>query len=303
MLYKIGIIPQNKFMEVTSKDLIAKYVGHTDKQVNDVVQKARGGVCSSTRPTPSHPIRTPTRGFSKEAIAELVKCMEDYRDDLVVILAGYEREMQDFIDVNPGLASRISYRFHFDDFTTDQLIEIFMRELDSTGFTAGEGIEAELSELFDYFRNFKSFGNGRFAREVLQKAIISHANRIAESVASAQEGDVVIECCDIPDRRAMLDALNAEDVSAEALLGDLIGLKHPKEKVLELERVVTFRERARRAGLKLPETNLHMTFLGNPGTGKTTIARIIAKVLFNVGAVASPHVPRKSKRKTSSDRK
>ncbi len=166
--------------------------------------------------------------FPKEAIAELVKCMEDYRDDLVVILAGYEREMQDFIDVNPGLASRISYRFHFEDFTTDQLIEIFMRELDSTGFTAGEGIEAELSELFDYFRNFKSFGNGRFAREVLQKAIISHANRIAESVASAQEGDVVIECCDIPDRRAMLDALNAEDVSADALLGDLIGLEHPK---------------------------------------------------------------------------
>ncbi len=288
MLYKIGIIPQNKFMEVTSKDLIAKYVGHTDKQVNDVVQKARGGVLFIDEAYALAPNPNSDAGFSKEAIAEIVKCMEDYRDDLVVILAGYEREMQDFIDVNPGLASRISYRFHFDDFTTDQLIEIFMRELDSTGFTAGEGIEAELSELFDYFRNFKSFGNGRFAREVLQKAIISHANRIAESVASAQEGDVVIERCDIPDRRAMLDALNTEDVSAEALLGDLIGLEHPKEKVLELERVVTFRERARRAGLKLPETNLHMTFLGNPGTGKTTIARIIAKVLFNVGAVASP---------------
>lgn len=288
MLFKIGIIPQNKFMEVTSKDLIAKYVGHTDKQVHDVVQKARGGVLFIDEAYALAPNPNSEAGFSKEAIAELVKCMEDYRDDLIVILAGYEREMQDFIDVNPGLASRIGYRFHFDDFTGEQLVEIFMRELKSTGFSAGEGIESELLDLFDYFRNFKSFGNGRFAREVLQKSVIAHANRVADSASSAQDDDVVIERCDIPGRRAMLDALNAEDASAEALLEGLIGLEHPKEKVLELERVVTYCEKARRAGLKLPETNLHMVFLGNPGTGKTTIARIIAKVLFNVGAVAAP---------------
>ena len=288
MLYKIGIIPQNKFMEVTSKDLIAKYVGHTDKQVHDIVQKARGGVLFIDEAYALAPNPNSDGGFSKEAIAELVKCMEDYRDDLVVILAGYEREMQDFIDVNPGLASRISYRFHFEDFSCEQLIEIFKCELSSTGFLPGEGIEAELADLFDYFRSFKSFGNGRFAREVLQKSIIAHANRIASDATPAQDGSVVIERCDIPDRRAMLDALNVEDTSAQALLEDLIGLDLLKQKVLELERVVRFRENARRSGLKLPETNLHMVLLGNPGTGKTTVARIIAKVLFNVGAVASP---------------
>ena len=116
MLFKIGIIPQNKFMEVTSKDLIAKYVGHTDKQVHDVVQKARGGVLFIDEAYALAPNPNSEAGFSKEAIAELVKCMEDYRDDLIVILAGYEREMQDFIDVNPArIANRLPLplrRFH-----------------------------------------------------------------------------------------------------------------------------------------------------------------------------------------------
>ena len=287
MLYKIGIIPQNKFVEVTSKDLIAKYVGHTDKQVFETVQKARGGVLFIDEAYALAPDPDNKSGFGQEAIAELVKCMEDYRDDLIVILAGYEREMQDFIDVNPGLASRIGYTFHFEDFTTDQLVEIFMRELHASGLVARGDLTPELSELFDYFRGFKSFGNGRFAREVLQKAVINHANRTAAAPTSAQEEDIAIEPADIPSRRDMLDSLDLEESTAHEMLAPLVGLDTVKEKVCEIERVVSYREMARRVGLKLPEMNLHMVFMGNPGTGKTTVARIVGRVPFNIGAVPS----------------
>ena len=115
-----------------------------------------------------------------------------------------------------------------------------MRELKSTGVFRRRGNRVGAFRSVRLLPNFKSFGNGRFAREVLQKSVIAHANRVADSASSAQDDDVVIERCDIPGRRAMLDALNAEDASAEALLEGLIGLEHPKEKVLELERVVTY---------------------------------------------------------------
>ena len=285
MLYKIGIIPQNKCLEVTSKDLIAKYVGHTDKQVFDVVQKARGGVLFIDEAYALAPDPHSAGGFAREALAELVKCMEDYRDDLVVILAGYEREMKDFIDTNPGLASRIGYTFRFEDFTTEQLVEIFMRELKRSGLSAKDDIAPDLAGLFDYFRGFKNFGNGRFVREVLQRALINHANRTAASLGAAQDDDIAIERADIPSRRAMLDTLDMRENTAVEMLEPLVGLADVKQKIYEMERVVTFREQARRAGLSLPDMNLHMVLTGNPGTGKTTVARIIGRVLFNIGAV------------------
>ena len=282
MLYKIGIISQNKCVEVTSKDLIARYVGHTDKQVFDVVQRARGGVlfideAYALAPDPHH-----SASFGYEALAELVKLMEDYRDDLVVIVAGYEREMADFIDANPGLASRIGYTFHFADLTRDELAEVFALELARGGFEAGPGVDARLDELFGYFAGFKSFGNGRFACEVLQRALVRHA------VAARDEGREatrVIEAADIPSRREMMDVLDGACATADELMAPIVGLDEVKERVREIERVTAFRARAAAEGLALPPQNLHMALTGPAGTGKTTMARIIGRVLFATGAV------------------
>lgn len=286
MLYKIGIIPQNKLVEVTSKDLIGRYVGHTDKQVFQVVQSARGGVLFIDEAYSLMPSEHSENSFQHEALAELVKLMEDYRDDLVVILAGYEREMDDLIDSNPGLASRIGYRFHFEDFTSAQLIEIFRRELAKSGMVAGSQVEDELRVLFRYFRGFKNFGNGRFVREVLRRAVIKHASAARDSELPASDERIVITVDDIPTRTEMLDCLDGSPTaSADEKLGGLIGLDDIKEKVRDLERVMRYRATARMAGMTLPDFNLHMVFTGNPGCGKTTIARIIGDILFNIGAV------------------
>ncbi len=287
MLYKIGIIPQNKFMEVTSKDLIARYVGHTDKQVAEVMTKARGGVLFIDEAYALAPNRDNEASFAKEALAELVKLMEDYRKDLILILAGYEREMEDFLEINPGLASRIGYRFHFDDFSVDELIQIFNQEMSRAGFSAEAAVEEELQDLFAYFRRFKHFGNGRFARDVLQRAIINHATGISSEDTDTASPSLTLEAKDIPDRRALMDCVEGYESTAEELMSDLVGLKDIKETVKTIERVSAYREEARQAGLQLPDSNLSMVLTGNPGTGKTTVARILASILFTVGAVPS----------------
>ena len=286
MLFKIGIIRKNKCVEVSSKDLIAKYVGHTDKTTAKKIEEALGGVLfidEAYALAPDARYGENTASFGKEAIAEIVKSMEDYKDDLIIIFAGYEREMADFVSLNPGLASRIGYTLHFDDYTPQQLLEIFNMKVGKSKMRVGEGVDIALIDLFTYYSRFPNFGNGRFVDEVLQKALEKHAQRCSEAT-DIQDVDLLTRE-DIPSRRDLFNVVEGSGFNAERLLEPLVGLEKIKQKVLDLESDVIYREEARRRGLKLPDASLHMVFLGNPGTGKTTLARIVGKILFGVGAV------------------
>ncbi len=285
MLYKIGIIRQNKCIEVTSKDLVAGYVGQTDKRTAEVVGRALGGILFIDEAY-SLSIGGESSGasFGKEAIAELVKAMEDHKDDLIVIFAGYEKEMNEFLETNPGLTSRIGYTFRFQDYTTDQLLELFKQQVERAGFTYdSRAITREVRDIFEHHRRFKSFGNGRFVTSLVQKAIIKHSTALKADDDFTD--DFVLTLDDIPTRQEMFNITNWSARGAEELLEPLVGMEALKEKVCRFEEVVRFYEDARRADLKLPELNMHMLFTGSPGTGKTTVARIIATILYNVGAV------------------
>ena len=289
MLYKIGIIRTPKFVETSAKDLIAKYVGQTDKLVFDKLQEAMGGVLFIDEAYALMPQGEESVGYGAEALAELVKGMEDHKDDLVVILAGYEKEMQGLIDSNPGLASRIGYTFHFDDYSVDELLQIFRMKATGAGLLIGEGVEDELRRLFSYFSRFKSFGNGRFVGEVLQKSLVNHARNRAGQTANTADDYLTISLDDVPSQRDMFDAGEWEARPAEEMLEPLVGLKVVKEEVLALERTVSYRELALKRGIKVPDLNLNMVFRGNPGTGKTTVARIVGAILYNIGAVPTSH--------------
>ncbi|MBR3314088.1 MAG: AAA family ATPase [Atopobiaceae bacterium] len=287
MLYKIGIIRQNKFHEVTAKDLIAAYVGQTDKRTHNEIEKALDGILFIDEAYALTEGISGEDGYGSESIAELVKSMDMYKDRLIVIFAGYEREMADFLETNPGLNSRIGYKFRFQDYSTDELLQIFEGAATKAGFECEEGLlDVELRELFAYHRRFKNFGNGRFVMEVLHRMIVKHA--AAVSKGGIGEADrYVLRSVDVPTRQEINDITNWEQTGADDLLEPLVGMGDLKQKVRELERVVEFYEQGRKAGLKLPDINLHMTFTGNPGTGKTTIARIIGKILYNVGAIST----------------
>jgi len=125
MLFDMGIIKENKFIEVERKDLIGKYVGHTAIKTNEVITKAINGVLFIDEAYSLN--GASDNDFGSESIATLIKAMEDYKDKMVVIFAGYKKEMMDFIDSNPGIRSRIGYTFEFSNYTTEELTEIVKR--------------------------------------------------------------------------------------------------------------------------------------------------------------------------------
>ena len=174
ILYNLNYIKQNKLIEVTAKDLIAEYVGQTSIKTENVIQKALGGVLFIDE---AYQLSTKDNqnSYNSDAIATLIKEMEDKRDDLVVIFAGYTKEMNDFLDSNSGIVSRIGYTLTFDDYTTKELIDIFKVFSTKAGFIIEEDALKELEKIIDENRNMKNFGNARFVRNVFEKTIINHA--------------------------------------------------------------------------------------------------------------------------------
>ena len=174
ILYNLGYIKSNKLIEVSSKDLVAEYVGQTAVKTMNVINKAMGGILFIDE---AYTLATTNNdnSFNGECIATLIKAMEDYRDNLVVIFAGYTKEMQAFLNSNSGIASRIGYTLEFDDYTNEELKEIFSNMVKKSGFKLdGDALE-KVDELINENRDMRNFGNARFIRNVYEKTIINHA--------------------------------------------------------------------------------------------------------------------------------
>ena len=118
--------------------------------------------------------------YNDETIATLIQAMENYRDKLVVIFAGYTKEMQDFLNSNSGITSRIGYTLEFDDYTTIELIQIFENMAKKSGFKVEDSAIEYLKTIVDDNRNMKNFGNARFIRNIYEKTIVSHASRVKD---------------------------------------------------------------------------------------------------------------------------
>ena len=174
ILYNLKYIKQNKLIEVSSKDLVAEYVGQTAVKTSNVIEKAMGGILFVDEAY-SLASKNDQNSYNAEAIATLIKAMEDHRDELVVIFAGYTKEMQDFLDSNSGIVSRIGYTLEFDDYTNDELKQIFTQMVTKAGFILGDGVLDRVDELINENRNTKNFGNARFIRTVYEKTVINHA--------------------------------------------------------------------------------------------------------------------------------
>ena len=176
ILFNLGYIKENKLIEVSSKDLVAEYVGQTAPKTNAVIEKAMNGVLFIDEAY-SLAVKN-DNSYNAEAIATLIQAMENYRDKLVVIFAGYTNEMQDFLDSNSGIVSRIGYTLEFDDYTTQELIDIFLGMTKKGGFEVDNEAIKYLEEIINENRNVKNFGNARFVRNIYEKTIIKHATNV-----------------------------------------------------------------------------------------------------------------------------
>ena len=275
MLYEMGIIHEDKLVEVERKDLVAEHLGQTAPKTYDVIEKAMGGVLFIDEAYSLSSKESSRDIFGEEAIATLIKAMEDHKGEFVVIFAGYSKEMHDFINTNPGISSRIGYTFDFPDYTTDELIEIFNIKMEKMGFIISKKVPERLSYIFDYFVKRKAFGNGRFVDKVIQAMLLKHSNN--------SKGDIKeITLDDIPQIEELISSRREEDSTASEMIEKIVGMNNIKNKLEDFKAYNQFLKEAVEAGLKLPNQNMHMIFTGNPGTGKTTVARIIARMLYEM---------------------
>ena len=169
MLYNLKYIKQNKLIEVSSKDLVAEYVGQTAPKTMAVIERALGGVLFVDEAYSLASEEGSGNSFNKEAIATLIQAMENYRDNLVVIFAGYTKEMQAFLNANSGIVSRIGYTLDFKDYTSEELLKIFEGMVKKAGFSITKEACDEVVKVIDKYRNTKNFGNARFARNLYEK--------------------------------------------------------------------------------------------------------------------------------------
>ena len=186
-LKAIGALRGGQLVEVTRADLVGRYVGHTAPLTNSVIESALGGVLFIDEAYSLY--RGGEDSFGLEAIDTLVKGIEDHRDDLVVILAGYTKEMQLFLSANSGLASRFPNQIEFPDYTGEELYQITLLQAKGKGYALDEGCRAPLTAWYarKQAEDAATNGNGRMARNALEKAILNQSRRlIADPDASLE---------------------------------------------------------------------------------------------------------------------
>lgn len=173
ILYNLGYIKEDKLIEVSSKDLVAEFVGQTAPKTNAVVERARGGILFIDE---AYALASDgNSSYNDEAIATLIKAMEDFRDDLVVIFAGYTKEMQAFLNSNSGIVSRIGYTLNFADYTVDELLAIFKQMIFKVGFKITDEALEKAKGIIAQNVGSKNFGNARFVRNMYEKTVVRHA--------------------------------------------------------------------------------------------------------------------------------
>ena len=176
ILYNLDYIEQNKLIEVSAKDLIGQYVGQTAPKTMEVIEKALGGVLfiDEAYSLATKPGQATT--FNEECIATLIQAMENYRDNLVVIFAGYTKEMDAFLKSNSGIISRIGYTLEFKDYTVDELIQILQSMFKKSGFIVDSKALEKARQIIEKYRHTEGFGNARFVRNLYEKSVIKHAS-------------------------------------------------------------------------------------------------------------------------------
>ncbi len=279
-LFEAGVLvgEEFKFIEVSEPDLISQNVGGTAIQTKNILDKAKGGVLFIDEAYTLHKKEGINHG--QEAINTIMKYMEDHRNEIMIIFAGYTKEMEAFLKTNPGLTSRAPNRFDFEDFTTQEIVSLGITHINNEQFKL-EDEEYYARQVSKGYRSSLDKSNGRWIRNFNEKLTATMLNRI---VAESSEDVTTILNKDI-DSVTNQGQYQEDPKNEDALqqLENLIGIAKVKEQVKDFIAQAVVNQQREEQGLSNPSFTLHSMFLGNPGTGKTTVARIIGKLLYQKG--------------------
>ena len=276
----LGIVSRGQLVEADRAKLVAGYSGQTAIKTNQLVDQAMGGVLFIDE---AYTLKSNDGdSFGAEAIDTLLKRLEDDRGKFICIVAGYTDQMHDFIDTNPGLKSRFTQTIHFDDYTPDELTQIFINLAKGKNFTIDEDTEAAIHREFEqlYLRRDKNFGNAREARRIFDGAVERQSQRLVKLMSDPgfQEEDMYkLTKEDLPMAQSE-SARPLEEVLNE--LDEFIGMRTVKNSIRRLAVQSMFmKQRAAMGAGKVQQMAMNFILTGNPGTGKTSIARKMGEVL------------------------
>lgn len=300
-IYKaMGLLSKGHVLEVDRADLVAEYIGQTAPKVKKAIEKARGGILFIDEAYSLHRGDDDTRDFGREVIEIVLKEMSDGRGDLAVVVAGYPKEMTGFLNSNPGLKSRFNHYFHFDDYIPSELMDIVKLGLKNKKLDITEDALAVLEhEITNAYRaRNRAFGNARMALGVVDEAKMNMGLRLMKAGKTEDLSSEQLSTITKPDIERMFSSKMQKELSIkidQALLRDaldelnlLTGMETVKAEIMEQVKLVKYYTEIGRDVMN--KFSLHTVFTGNPGTGKTTVARIYAKILKALGLIEKGHL-------------
>ena len=217
ILYNNKIIQENKLVEVGRADLVGEYVGQTAPKVKKAFDEAKGGVLFIDEAYSLIP--GSERDYGHEAISAIIQEMENHRDKVLVIFAGYEELMAKFIETNPGLSSRISREIKFLDYTIDQLIAILELMINKRYYQLTDDCKTVLAQHFSEVVNCRNFGNARYVRKLVDEIVFSQAQRVIKGDKNQLEDDTFLNQITLTDINKAIVAIEAKSSKSISLIG------------------------------------------------------------------------------------
>ncbi len=297
---KMGLLSKGHVVEVDRADLVAEYIGQTAPKTKKIIETARGGILFIDEAYSLARQGDDAKDFGKEVVEILLKEMSDGAGDIAIMGAGYPKEMETFLESNPGMRSRFAHVYEFEDYLPDELLAIAIAGTFKKGVKMADDAIKFLEEQFieAYRTRDRTFGNARMSLGVVESSKMNMALRLMQIGDVDKLDNDMLSTITLEDIQKSFGGKNKkrkdigvnEKLLREGLdeLNALVGMSNIKAEVNELVKLVRFYSETGKDVMN--RFSLHAVFTGNPGTGKTTVARIIAKIYKGLGLVEKGHI-------------
>ncbi len=297
---KMGLLSKGHVHEVDRADLVGEYIGQTAPKVKEAIKKAKGGILFIDEAYSLARSAEDNKDFGREVIEILVKEMSDGTGDISIIFAGYPAEMKTFMNANAGLKSRVTLHFEFPDYLPQELADIAEYAATEQNVHLTKQSKAYLYDKIvkAYRERDRFFGNARMVHKLIEQAKMNLGLRVMQSPQPSQLTKEELSMIQVEDfekiykarEKSLPDIPVDEDLLKESLeeLNSLIGLTGVKKEINEIVNLVRYYRESDKEVLNA--FSLHTVFTGNPGTGKTTVARIVAKIFRALGILERGHL-------------
>ena len=287
----LGILSRGQLVEADRSKLVAGFSGQTAIKTNQLVDSAMGGVLFIDE---AYTLASGDNdSFGSEAIDTLLKRLEDDRGKFICIVAGYTRQMHDFIDSNPGMKSRFTQTINFEDYTSEELSQIFFNMVTARKFSMVDEVKDAVKRMFDqiYLRRDRNFGNAREARKMFDETVENQSHRLVEEMGKHTLTDTdmyTIVAADLPSNKSQAvrpldEVLNDMD--------DFVGMRSVKNLIRRLAVQSMFMKQRSASGIgNVQQLVMNFVLTGNPGTGKTSVSRLMGELLQSMDILPSKTV-------------